>query len=369
MNNNEENPGQADQDHHRLRAVRHSRRQGGRPRDRAADRARRRPAGRGRRDRAPRPGQKDESADAPADVVLVVLDGLKEGVRPGLTVPSRSAFEKAGDVTVVRAGRRGPRDRAPQSPTRPPEPEAEGGADTSEQPDRVRCRTPIPRLARWPNSKPASAARRASALVPKWVGRCPECGSWGSMDEVPVVASVASRPGASLAKAGAGAGTSVHPGHSDHADRQHLHQAKPTGIDELDRVLGGGVVPGSVVLLAGEPGVGKSTLLLEVVHRWARAARTTAPSTSPARNPPDRCGCGPTAPAAVHERVYLAAESDLATILGHVEQVRPDPADRRLRADHAGRRRRRRGRRRHPGQGRHQRPHLPGEGQRHRRCC
>ena len=47
----------------------------------------------------------------------------------------------------------------------------------------------------------------------------------------------------------------------------------PTGVSELDRVLGGGVVPGSVTLLAGDPGVGKSTLLLEVAHRWAQGGR------------------------------------------------------------------------------------------------
>ncbi|WP_176213540.1 AAA family ATPase, partial [Mycobacterium avium] len=48
---------------------------------------------------------------------------------------------------------------------------------------------------------------------------------------------------------------------------------RSTGVDELDRVLGGGVVPGSVTLLAGDPGVGKSTLLLEVAHRWAQSGR------------------------------------------------------------------------------------------------
>src|SRR5918997_1572113 len=46
-------------------------------------------------------------------------------------------------------------------------------------------------------------------------------------------------------------------------------RARPTGVDELDRVLGGGLVPGAVVLLAGEPGVGKSTLLLDVAQQWA----------------------------------------------------------------------------------------------------
>jgi DNA repair protein RadA/Sms len=100
-------------------------------------------------------------------------------------------------------------------------------------------------------------------------------------------------------------------------------QANTTGIDEFDRVLGGGLVPGSVVLLAGEPGVGKSTLLLEVVHRWARSAPdrralyvTGEESAGQVRLRADRTG-------AVHERVFLAAESDLATVFGHVEQVKP----------------------------------------------
>ncbi|WP_213574305.1 DNA repair protein RadA [Rhodococcus sp. USK13] len=159
--------------------------------------------------------------------------------------------------------------------------------------------------------------------VPKWVGRCPECGSWGSMDEAPILAPVASRPGASLAKAGAGAVLPSTPATPITKIDSTSTQAKPTGIGELDRVLGGGVVPGSVVLLAGEPGVGKSTLLLEVVHQWARRGPddrslyvTGEESAGQVRLRADRTG-------AVHERVYLAAESDLATILGHVEQVRP----------------------------------------------
>lgn len=157
----------------------------------------------------------------------------------------------------------------------------------------------------------------------KWVGRCPECGTWGSMDEAPVLAAVAARPGASLARSGAAALLPTTPATPISQIDGKATRAKRTGVDELDRVLGGGVVPGSVVLLAGEPGVGKSTLLLEVVHRWAsrgpddRALYVTGEeSAGQVRLRADRMG-------AVHDRVYLAAESDLATVLGHVEQVRP----------------------------------------------
>jgi DNA repair protein RadA/Sms len=119
-----------------------------------------------------------------------------------------------------------------------------------------------------------------------------------------------------------------------------VHQS--TGVGELDRVLGGGLVPGGVVLLAGEPGVGKSTLLLEVAANWAdrgtvveeaapRAAskpRSTTPSNHRAlyvtgeesaaqvRQRATRTG-------ALADDLYLAAETDLAAVLGHIEDVRP----------------------------------------------
>jgi len=94
-----------------------------------------------------------------------------------------------------------------------------------------------------------------------------------------------------------------------------------TGIGELDRVLGDGLVPGAVVLLAGEPGVGKSTLLLEVAARWAESGRTTLyvsgeESAAQVRLRADRT-------AALADELYLAAETDLGTVLGHIEEVSP----------------------------------------------
>jgi DNA repair protein RadA/Sms len=98
--------------------------------------------------------------------------------------------------------------------------------------------------------------------------------------------------------------------------------SRASGVGELDRVLGGGIVAGSVVLLAGEPGVGKSTLLLEVAAQAARSGSTTLyvsgeESAAQVRLRAARTG-------ALERRLYLAAEADLGALLTHVEAVRPD---------------------------------------------
>ncbi|MFT4187537.1 MAG: DNA repair protein RadA, partial [Aeromicrobium sp.] len=98
-------------------------------------------------------------------------------------------------------------------------------------------------------------------------------------------------------------------------------QAVGSGIAELDRVLGGGVVPGAVLLLAGEPGVGKSTLLLEMAARWARAGRRTLyvsgeESAAQVRLRAERTG-------ALADELFLAAETDLGAVLSQISQVKP----------------------------------------------
>jgi len=97
---------------------------------------------------------------------------------------------------------------------------------------------------------------------------------------------------------------------------------RSSGVTELDRVLGGGLVPGAAILLAGEPGVGKSTLLLEVAAQTARSGRRTLyvtgeESASQVRLRADRTD-------GVQDLLYLAAETDLGAVLTHIDQVRPE---------------------------------------------
>ena len=99
---------------------------------------------------------------------------------------------------------------------------------------------------------------------PKWVGKCPECGAWNSMSEE----RAAEAPAAAVTNRYAQRATSEA---TLYAEVETAHAVRlSTGIGEFDRVLGGGVVPGSLVLLGGEPGIGKSTLLLQAAAHFAR---------------------------------------------------------------------------------------------------
>ncbi|UOZ08329.1 MULTISPECIES: DNA repair protein RadA [unclassified Amycolatopsis] len=147
----------------------------------------------------------------------------------------------------------------------------------------------------------------------KWLGRCPECQEWGSFAE----RGAAGKPAIQRVAAGAPSAPARPIGEVD----VETARARRTGVSELDRVLGGGLVPGAVVLLAGEPGVGKSTLLLEVAYQWAKTVDrslyvTGEESAGQVRLRAERTGN-------VHDRMYLAAESDLSAILGHVDDVKP----------------------------------------------
>src|SRR5215212_8211608 len=110
------------------------------------------------------------------------------------------------------------------------------------------------------------------SVHPKWMGKCPDCGTWDSLEEYKAPTPDAR---AALSTGGVARGATGDIAHGGEAltlsqiDEEDSPR-RPTGIAEFDRVLGGGVVPGSAVLVGGEPGIGKSTLLLQVAHALAK---------------------------------------------------------------------------------------------------
>ncbi|MDQ1692060.1 MAG: hypothetical protein QOD87_2168, partial [Pseudonocardiales bacterium] len=175
----------------------------------------------------------------------------------------------------------------------------------------------------WVVTKPTGrTAKRASSsyactecgmTAVRWVGRCPECQAWGTMTEAGVRAAALSIPVPVTPRESAQPISRVDPA---------VARAKATGIAELDRVLGGGLVPGSVLLLAGEPGVGKSTLLLEVGQKFAQLGGLPAllitgeESTAQVRARAHRTHT-------MHSDFFLAAENDLGAVLAHLDEVKP----------------------------------------------
>src|SRR3954454_12364450 len=103
------------------------------------------------------------------------------------------------------------------------------------------------------------------SVHPKWMGKCPDCGTWDSLEEYKTPTPDARRP---LRATGAGSATGdllsgAEPLPLTDIDPDDVPRT-PTGTGEFDRILGGGIVAGSAVLVGGEPGIGKSTLLLQV---------------------------------------------------------------------------------------------------------
>ncbi|HHE47429.1 MAG TPA: DNA repair protein RadA, partial [Candidatus Acetothermia bacterium] len=106
----------------------------------------------------------------------------------------------------------------------------------------------------------AYRCRECGFQSPKWLGRCPRCGTWDSFEEISEVSPQAEEDGQGWIGARARALPEV----------EHLpHERLSCGLSEVDRLLGGGLIPGSVILFGGEPGIGKSTLLLQIAGELA----------------------------------------------------------------------------------------------------
>lgn len=158
----------------------------------------------------------------------------------------------------------------------------------------------------------------------KWYGRCPNCGQWGTIEEFHEAKISPASSRASSAK----------PLSKKEKDRilrpvtdEGLEDVVriPTGFGEFDRVLGGGIVPGAVILMAGEPGIGKSTLLLETAGNIARSLVSTGKrvlyisgeeSLSQIRMRARRIG-------AVVDNLLLASTMDLGTVVSLIQEEKP----------------------------------------------
>lgn len=148
---------------------------------------------------------------------------------------------------------------------------------------------------------------------PKWTGRCSGCEAWNTLVEEPDAVAEARAAGSALG----GAGTPVPIGEVD----TEAWAPAATGLGELDRVLQGGLVPGSVTLLGGEPGIGKSTLLLQALAGLARAGHrclyvTAEESAQQVRLRAERLGALP-------PELWLVSDTALPHVLSHLDTVQP----------------------------------------------
>src|SRR5690349_14060435 len=165
--------------------------------------------------------------------------------------------------------------------------------------------------------KTVFVCQECGAQSPKWLGRCADCGAWNSfVEERPVESALAPAANHRYAFAGMAASARLY---SEITLEEHARIG--TGIDEFDRVLGGGVVPGSLVLIGGEPGIGKSTLLLQAA---ANMARTVGPvlyssgeeSEHQIKSRGERLSVG-------NAPLYLLAETCLERILEEIARIKP----------------------------------------------
>jgi DNA repair protein RadA/Sms len=163
-------------------------------------------------------------------------------------------------------------------------------------------------------SRSVFACQSCGAQAQKWLGRCPDCGAWNAMVEERPSAAAPEPRGAVPALGGRGAQL--------YADVDVvISERLTTGISEFDRVLGGGIVPGSLVLLGGEPGIGKSTLLLQAA---ANFAATIGPvlycsgeeSEHQVKMRGERLGV-------TEAPLFLLAETCIERLIEEVERLRP----------------------------------------------
>ena len=155
--------------------------------------------------------------------------------------------------------------------------------------------------------------------TPKWAGKCPACGSWNTVVEQPAETKKKSAPAA-----GRSSGVRGVPLNRPHpiAEVETTDELRfETGLSELDRVLGGGAVQGSLVLVGGAPGIGKSTLMLQICDNLCRFAKVLYVSGEESER---QIKLRAERLKVLGENLYLLAETDLGDILEAVAELKPD---------------------------------------------
>ncbi|MBQ7161913.1 MAG: DNA repair protein RadA [Clostridia bacterium] len=151
----------------------------------------------------------------------------------------------------------------------------------------------------------------------KWMGKCPRCGAWNTIEEVPAeIEEVEDRRRSLIGNiGGTGAPTLL----KELEMPEYIRSG--SGMDELDRVLGGGIVSGSAVLISGEPGIGKSTLLMQISGKLTPKNKVLyvsgEESGSQLRMRAKRLGVE-------SDMLYVLIETNIDSILGHAEKLKPD---------------------------------------------
>jgi DNA repair protein RadA/Sms len=172
-------------------------------------------------------------------------------------------------------------------------------------------------MARMPAVRTVHVCQQCGAETPRWSGQCPSCQAWNTLVETVVARPAPARARAGGAIAALPVGTISPITEVSSAEAQRL----VSGIGEVDRVLGGGFVPGSIVLFGGDPGIGKSTLLLQLAARLASAGGSVLylsgeESAAQVRGRAERIG-------AVTSGLGLVATTELSTALGAIQGEAP----------------------------------------------
>jgi len=145
--------------------------------------------------------------------------------------------------------------------------------------------------------------QNCGAIYPKWMGQCNHCGEWNTLEEQIIEKNIKGRHGT------INSATGEQPV-SLSTIKPETHQRVSTNISELDRVLGGGLMPGSAILIGGEPGIGKSTLLLQLIlknHRWKSLYVAGEESLAQIKDRADRLGN-------IHENCFITPQRQVEEI-------------------------------------------------------